>query len=177
MSPHAVEPSTRPHDEAGLDGTDRWLRIASLSVIVVLVGAGLLGLLGLRVGTVTAAGGGLELEVRHASVTRPGIATPFVVKVSSSDGSPLPALVTIRIDRSYLEILDENGIDPDPTTSFQDERWTWWGFAVPEGAQGVLVGFDARLQPSSQVGRRGTVAVEVDGQEVVSAEILTVVMP
>ena len=177
MSPDGAVLSTRPHDEAGIDGTDRWLQLISQGRIVVLIGAGLLGLLGLKTATAGATANGLRLEVLHATVTRPGIATPFTVTVATEDGSPLPATVTLRIDRAYLGIFDENGLDPDPVSTFQDDRWTWWEFDVPEGGTTITVSFDARLQPSVQSGRQGTVAVEVGGSEMVSVDFRTRVTP
>lgn len=177
MSPDGAVLSTRPHDESGSDDADRWLRIVSQTLIAALVIAGILGLLGLKTSTATGSSNGYTIEVLHAAVTRPGIATPFAVTTTRDDGSSLPGSVTLRIDRAYLGIFDENGIDPDPASSFQDDRWTWWTFDVPEGSSSLTVSFDARLQPSVQTGAKGTVAVEAGGEEVVSVDFRTWVMP
>jgi len=169
--------STRPSEELGTNGWDKGLRIFSICFLNALVIAGLLGFLGVRSTTAVASGNGFALEVTHASVTRPGLATPLDLKVSTDDGSPLPAKVTTRIGSSYLAIFDENGLDPQPVSSFQSEEWTWWTFEVPNGATILEVSFDARLEPAVQWGQGSTAAVEVGDEEVVAVDFETRVLP
>src|SRR5690606_18315559 len=109
--------------------------------------------------------------------TRPGIATPFAISVATVDGSPLPETVMTRVESAFLDMFDENGLDPTPVSTFQDDRWIWWTFEVPDGASRLTVSFDARLQPTVQSGRTTVVAVEVQGEEAVSLEFHTRVVP
>ena len=169
--------STRPSEEVGTNGWDRRLRIFSISLLGALVLTGLLGFLGVRTTTATASANGFTIEVTHASVTRPGLATPLDLKITTVDGSPLPAAVTTRIGSSYLAIFDENGLDPQPVSSFQSDEWTWWTFEVPEGATTLEVSFDARLEPAVQWGQGSTAAVEIGDAEVVAVDFETWVLP
>lgn len=169
--------STRPPEDAGTNRWDRVLRRFSFALLCAIVLAGLLGLLGVRTTTAAASGNGFTIEVTHASVTRPGLATPLDLRVSTNDGSPLPSAVTTRIGSSYLAMLDENGLDPQPVSSFQSEVWTWWTFDVPKGASTLEVSFDARLEPAVQWGQGSTVAVEVADEEVVAVDFETWVLP
>ena len=146
-------------------------------VILALVVAGLLGLIGVRAGHATASEGGLSLTVDHAAITRPGLATPFALVVESTDGSPLPATLTTRVSSEYLSMFDENGLEPDPASSFRSETWTWWEFEVPEGSSVLEVFFDARLEPGVQWGRPATAAVEIEGRETVAVDFATWVFP
>jgi hypothetical protein len=134
-------------------------------------------LLGVRTGTVTARGDGYSLEVLRAQVTRPGLATPFGVEISTTNGSDLPEVVTLRLDTSYLSIFDFNGLEPTPSTSFSTNDWTWWSFDVPPDQSSLRVGLDARLEPSVQWARSGSAALEIEGVSLVSVDFITWVMP
>lgn len=169
--------STIPSEDSG---TYRWesaVRYGSLAMILALVFAGLFGFLGVRTSIATSSGSGLSLKVDHSSISRPGLATPFALVIESVDGSSLPPVLTTRIDSAYLGMFDENGLDPDPTSSYQSKEWTWWSFEVPEGSSVLEVSFDARLEPAVQWGRSATAAVEVDGREAVAVEFTTWVLP
>lgn len=172
--PHA---STAPPDRSGTDGWERTLRVLSVAFVSGLVVLGLVGILGVRTGTARNSANGYTISVTHASVTRAGLATPFSVAVASDDGSPLPAEITTRIDAGYLEMFDENGLDPTPTSSYQTREWTWWTFEVPEGHRDFEVSFDARLEPAVQWGRAGSATLELAGDRVVTAEFTTRVIP
>jgi hypothetical protein len=97
--------------------------------------------------------------------------------VSTSDGTSLPDIVTLKVDAPYLAILDENGIDPDPIEGFNDGTWVWWSFSVPAGSPSLTVTFDARIEPGVQWGTGGSAALEIDGHTIVTAEFATWVMP
>lgn len=169
--------STRPPEDTGTNGWDQRLRTMSLSLLGALALTGLLGFLGVRSTTAVASENGFTIEVTHASVTRPGLATPFDLRITTDDGSPLPAAVTTRIGSSYLAMFDENGLDPQPSSSFQSDEWTWWTFEVPEGAGILEVSFDARLEPAVQWGQESSAAVEVDDEQVVAVDFETWVLP
>ena len=134
-------------------------------------------LLGVRTGTVTARGERYSIEVLRAQVSRPGLATPFGVEISTSDGSGLPEVVTLRLDTAYLSIFDFNGLEPTPSASYSTDRWTWWSFDVPSDQASLHVGLDARLEPSVQWARSGSATLEIDGVDQVSVDFTTWVMP
>jgi hypothetical protein len=143
----------------------------------VVVLAGLIGIFGVRTRTAQNSGNGLTVSVQHASVTRPGLATPFSVAIATDDGAPLPSQITTRIDSDYLGMFDENGLEPEPASSYQNGQWTWWTFDVPQGHNELEVSFDVRLEPAVQWGRMGSATIEIAGEQMVAVEFATRVMP
>jgi hypothetical protein len=162
------------------NGMYRWetrLRAASVGLVGALVLFAFLGVFGVRTAVATRSGNGLIISVTHAAITRAGLATPFDVEVTSEDGSPLPPTITVRVAADYLAMFDENGLEPEPSSSFNDADWTWWTFDIPTGASAFEVTFDARLEPAVQFGQQATAAIEIDGREMVAAQFSTWVMP
>lgn len=156
---------------------ERRLHVASFVLVVGLVILAATGLLGVRTGTITASEGGYQIEVLRTAVSRPGLATPFGISVATADGSDLPETVTLRVDSSYLAMFDFNGLQPEPSTTFSTEQWTWWTFDVPRGHSSLRVELDARLEPSVQWARAGTAGLEINGDSLVSVDFTTWVMP
>jgi hypothetical protein len=173
----AVATSTIPSAEIGPNGWETGLRAVSVALVGALVLLGLLGLLGVRTAVATASDNGFSISVNHAAITRAGLATPFDIEVGTEDGSPLPASITIRVDSSYLAMFDENGLEPEPSSSFNSPDWTWWTFDIPPETSVLEFSFDARLEPAVQWGRGATAAIEIDGREMVAVEFETWVMP
>jgi hypothetical protein len=152
----------------------RTLRRVSLICIFAFLIAGLAGAFGVRTREVTATGNGYELTVTFATVTRPGLATPWSVDVQRPGGFDGP--ITIAATSDYLDMFDENGLDPDPSASTADPEFVVWEFDPPMGDT-LSVSFDARIEPAQQWGRSGTVKVLADDAEVVQASFRTWVMP
>lgn len=177
MGDSATSWPTIPESASGTKRRENILRGISIGFLGVVVVAGLLGLLGVRTETARASANGYTISVTHAAVTRAGLATPFSVEIVTTDGTPLPSELTTRIETNYLEMFDENGLEPEPAFSFQTPKWTWWTFEVPEGQHEIEVSFDARLEPAVQWGRSGSAAVEIDGEEMTEVEFETWVMP
>ena len=144
-------------------------------VVVLLLAA--TSLLGVRTGTVTAESEGYSIEVLRTQISRPGLATPFGVVISTIDGSDLPENITLRLDTSYLSIFDFNGLEPTPSASFSTDRWTWWSFDVPSDQSSLRIGLDARLEPSVQWARSGSATLEIDGTSLVAVDFTTWVIP
>lgn len=169
--------STVPAEHEGRSRSDRVLHALILGLVGVLVVAALSGLLGVTTTTTAAEGGGYRIEVRHATVTRPGLATPFGVNLTRLDGEALPATVTLRVDAEYLSIFDENGLDPGPASAYADGQGVEWTFEIPAGARELAVDLDARLEPAVQARRQhGSVAL-IGDEPVVVAEFTTWVLP
>lgn len=156
------------------EATPLWIRrekrlnLVSFGLVLLVVLVAMLGLVGVRTSTASDISPDVELEVLHSSITRPGLATPFAVTIRSREGS-LPESVTVRVDSGYLDIFDEHGLTPSPARSHSNADWTWWTFQLPGGSEELTVTLDARLEPSVQWWRSGTVAVMV--AEEVQAEV------
>jgi hypothetical protein len=152
----------------------RTLRRIFLSLLVVFLVLGATGFLGVRTRQVTARGGGYELTVTYGQVSRPGLATPFGIEVRHPGGFEGP--VTVSSGSSYLSMLDENGLDPDPSSVTATADEVIWQFDPPPGDV-LSVSLDARIEPGVQWGRWGETSVLEDGHPVVTARYHTWIMP
>jgi hypothetical protein len=139
-------------------------------------GLGAADIYGVDSATTTATAGGTTLEVRHGTVSRPGLATPFDITVRRAGGFDAP--VRIAVDSAYLAMWDENGLDPQPTAETQDESVVMWEFDPPESGETLVVSFDARIEPAVQRGASGHVALlDDDGSEVIRVRFSTRILP
>jgi hypothetical protein len=152
----------------------RTLRRVALACLFVFLAAGLAGAFGVRTREASASNNGYELTVTFATVTRPGLATPWSVDVRRSGGFDGP--ITIAASSDYLDMFDENGLDPEPSSSTADPEFVVWEFEPPAGDT-LSVSFDARIEPAKQWGRSGVVKVLAEDAEVVQASFRTWVMP
>lgn len=146
--------------------------LALLSVFVLL---GLATLLGVRTRTMSVEGGGYRLTLTYAQMTRPGLATPFRFVVERPGG--LPDSIVVAVRSAYLEIFDENGLDPDPSKATSDKDWTYWHFDAPASGAVLSVDFDARLEPGVQWKRSGAVRIIDQGSVAAEALFTTWVAP
>ncbi len=155
---------TAPHDDGhvaqrrGLVG-----RRVILTVVTAFVGAGLFGLLGVRTTTVTESDGPIEASVRFANVGRGGLSAPYAITITSTGGFTGP--IEITVDQSYLDLFDQNGIEPGPDATTSDGETVTWTFDQPSG-HGFSVTLDARIGPSVQSGRTGRTVVEAEGRRI-----------
>ena len=146
-------------------------------LLLVFLGLGAFGVYGVRTAERTAAAGGYELTVTYATVSRPGLATPWSFEVRRPGG--FPDGLTVAALSSYFDAYDENGFSPSPETETDDGRRTIWRFA-PSTADTITVSFDARIEPGVQLTRvRGRVEVLAGpgGPAVVGVGFTTAVMP
>jgi hypothetical protein len=154
-------------------------RLVRRGFVVVLVGfltLGMLNVYGVRTRERTGAGGGYELTVRYAGISRPGLATPWSVDVSRPGG--FPDGVTLAVTSSYFDGFDENGLDPSPVEETNDGERSIWRFG-PSVGDTLSVSFDARIEPGVQLTRlKGSVSVlGGTGAPAVTVEFSTLVMP
>ena len=134
------------------------------------------GLLGVRTAESTGSGGGYQVAVQHASVIRPGLGTHLTIELQRDGG--FPAVVTVAVSSSYLDIFDENGLDPDPVSATTDADRVIWTFDPPPAGDTMTVSLDVRIEPGVQLKRaKGTVEVLENGQAVASVEFTTTVLP
>jgi hypothetical protein len=146
--------------------------IMSCLALFILVAA--TGALGVRTDTRSARGGGYELVVTYASVTRAGLATPWSVRVRREGG--FEGAITVATSRAYFELFDENGLNPDPAAATTRGDLLVWEFDPPDGDT-LSITYDARLGPSIQLGQTATTMVLSEGTPAVTVDYRTLVVP
>ena len=167
---------TRPEDvsPARLVRARRYRRIG-LVVLGLVVLAGLLNRLGVRRNVVSSEADGYRLTVEYASVTRPGLSTPWEVEVTHDGGFDGP--VTLATNAAYFDRFDFNQFFPEPASTASRGDVVLLTFDGIEGDR-LVVRFDGRETPTYTFGlAEATTALEIDGREVVRVDYTTVVMP
>ena len=155
----------------------RTARRIFVAVLAGFIALGALNVYGIRVVTRSASGGGYELTVTYARVSRPGLATPFSFEVRRPGGFP-EGLTVAALD-SYFDVFDENGFSPMPVEETSDGERTIWRFA-PSPADTMTVSFDARIEPGAQLTRaegRVEILPAPDRPPAVAVDFTTLVMP
>lgn len=168
--------STRPDDvsteELRRARRYRRLGIGALSLFVV---AGLFNLLGVRTGTVSAAAAGYDLSVEYEEVTRPGLASEWIVQVRREGG--FDEAVTLVTDATYFDRFDFNQHYPEPASVLPRGEEVLLVFEEIEG-EVLRVAFDGRASPTFVFAlARGSTGLEVGGREIARVDYTTVVMP
>ena len=151
-----------------------WSRRGTLILLLLFVLAGLAGVWGVHTVTAQGSGQGYDVALRYAATARAGLDVPFEVTVSHPGG--FPDDVTLQITGDYFDIFETQGFFPDPTDTTRDAETLYLTFAPPDGDT-LVVSYDAYIQPSSQLGRDGTLAVVVAGETVASLDFRTVLLP
>ena len=151
----------------------RRLFVVVLGVFLLL---GALGFYGVRTTTAEGAGGGYEVSVDYASVSRPGLATPWAFEVRRPGG--FPNGVTVAVTSKYFDVFDENGLGPAPVEETTDGDLTVWRFG-PTTSDTLSVSFDARIEPGVQLTTaKGELSVlGTNGEPAVTVAFKTFVMP
>ena len=152
-----------------------FMRRGFLVLLTAFLVAGAFNAFGVRSGTASAAGDGYELEVTYAKASRPGLATPWAFELRKTGGFDGP--VRVAWLSSFFDVFDENGLDPDPTSSIGDGDWTVLEFEPPDGDT-LSVSFDARVEPAAQLQRvRGAVRVLEEERVVVEVDFKMWIAP
>lgn len=166
---------------SGLDHDPRRLKKArNLRRVGVLALAGLLlfglsGALDPSEREVSAAGGGIDLEVSYPDRVRGGIDSPLEVRVSRAGGFTQPVQVTIS--RDWLDVFEVTGIEPEPAEATSDADRLIWGFDPPPGEL-LEVSLELITRPAVRGGQTGRLAVlDPEGGEVASVALETTVIP
>jgi hypothetical protein len=161
----------RPVEQGPRPTLVRRLLVALLTAVVVAGGAGLFGV---RSSEATASAGGWTVTVTYASVARAGLDVPWQVSVGREGGFTGP--ITVAVTADYFDIYEEQGLDPAPTTETADGERLYWTFDPPPGTK-LTIDFDAYIQPASQLGASGEVAVLEGGAPVVTVPFRTWLVP
>ena len=141
-------------------------------LLIAVVGLGVadifLPVLGVDSRTVTAeATDGTTMEVEYPYVTRPALAAPFAIELTNPDGFDEP--IEIAISRPWIEVWDENGMYPGPSSETADDEWVVYEFDPPDGTRFRFF-YDARLEPARQESISGAVELR-GGSEGVLAKV------
>lgn len=141
------------------------------------IAAGALGLLGVSSRQVQASGAGYNLTVEYGRITRPGLATPWALRISRPGGFQSDTIM-VSTTSSYFDIFDENGLEPEPLASVDDGESIIWTFSTPPGQDTIVVSLDGRIEPSVQLRRvRATTSIFDSGSPVATAAYETIVLP
>ena len=150
-------------------------RRSILALLLVIVLAGISGLLGVRSSTATDEGGGYELSVDHASIARAGLDVPWQVTVTHEGG--FEKTITLAVTGNYFDVYETQGFTPEPSSSIRDAETLYLTFDAPQNDT-FTVDYDAYIQPSSQRGRAATVSVvDADLRPLASVDIDTHLLP
>jgi hypothetical protein len=126
--------------------------------------------------TVRASGGGFDLEVNYASLSRPALATPLDIIVTRPGGFDEP--LTLALTGTYFDIWDENALSPQPDAETSDAERLLLTFEPPANSDTMRISYDGRVEPTAQRGRRGAVAiVDENDDEIVTASFRTRLLP
>lgn len=149
-------------------------RRAATALLTAFVVLGATGALGVHSRTTTAVEDGTSLEVTYARIARAGHDVPWRVRVDRAGG--FGPTLTLAVTAEYFTMFESQGLDPEPSEETRDGDWLYLTFDAPDGTT-FVVDFDAYVQPASQRGRTGTVAVLQDGTLVAPAEFRTTLLP
>lgn len=152
----------------------RAIRRVFIALLVAFLSLGAAGMFGARTSTVSAAGGGYDLTVTYPAITRPGLAIRYEIAVHHSGG--FPEQIELATTSDYLDLFDDNALDPEPaeTTSTTDD--TVWTFDTFSG-EDLTISLDARTEPARESGASATTTLSVGGTTVVTIHYRTWVMP
>ena len=152
----------------------RTLRRAGLGFLSLVVLAGAVGLLGIRTRTVSASGGGYSLRLDYPWTDRSDQPAHWLLTVRHRGGFAGP--VEVAITQSYLDLLDINAIEPEPSASRNVGGYVVWTFDPPAGDE-LRVLLDANIGLNVRFGAGARVAVLDHGRPVVAASYRTWVAP
>lgn len=176
MSPTARVPESVLDDvrERARTPAVTWLRRGAVVLLALIVALGSVGLLGVRSGTTHTVGGGYELSLTYPRVARAGLDVPWDLTVRKPGGFTEPVVVVV--DSDYFDMFETQGWTPEPSAETSDASRTYMTVDPPPGDT-LTLGFDAYIQPSSQLGHSGSVSVSEKGVDVATLEFTTWLAP
>lgn len=152
-----------------------------MTLLAVFLAAGLLGVWGVRDESVFASEEGWTLDLDYAASTRAGLAVPLHWEITKAGGfGPEEAepKVVIRMTQDYFELFDENGMDPEPSSSWSDGEFVYWEFDAPPDGTTMHVTADTRTGSGVQlVHKKAESAIVVDDRPLATVRLATWVMP
>ena len=165
-------PEPRPPADVRRARTQRRVGITLLALFVL---AGAAGLFGTRTADAASSAGGYQLTVTHPSISRPGHAVRYEVRVVHPGGFDGP--VRMRFSSDYFDLFDENSFGPQAESETTTGAYTIYEFAPPPGDT-FVVSSDTRIEPARQRGEEGEVSVlDESGKPVVTVRYRTRIFP
>jgi hypothetical protein len=152
-----------------------WARRSTLLFLLLLVVAALLSLLGVHSSQSSTESDGYRLDVVYPRIARPGLDVPWQVTVSHPGGF-VKGQLTLAVSGDYFNLYESQGFRPQPTEETRDGDTYYLTFTAPPGDV-FRVYFDAYIQPASQAGRSGWVAVFDQGRIVARTDFATWLWP
>jgi len=149
-------------------------RRIALILIAAFVLCGVFGLFGIRTRTVTGAGGGYRLTLSYPFTDRSDQPIHWVLSVRHPGGFSGP--VNVGLTQSYLDLLDMNDIEPQPSSAKSVGSFVQWTFDPPQG-EVLTVSIDGNIQLDAHFGAPATVAVLQHGSPVAELHYRTWVAP
>jgi hypothetical protein len=156
-------------------GLALWGRRGFLIAVLLWVVAGLLGVLGVHTVTRDQVDATWHVSVTSAETARAGLDVPWQVTVTHPGG--FGKTLTLAVTASYFDIFETQGFHPSPTEETRDADTLYLSFTPPPEGDTFTVAYDAYIQPSSQVGASGTVAVMDAGRRVAEVPFTTDLWP
>jgi hypothetical protein len=153
----------------------QWFGRVALLVLAVVVVAGGTGWLGVKTFTAEGSGDGYALRLDYPRIARAGLDIEWRATVTHEGGFPGDT-VTLAITGDYFDIYETQGFFPDPSSTTRSADTLYLTFDAPEGDT-LVVDYDAYIQPSSQVGNDGVLAVMDDGSRVAQLSFSTWLAP
>jgi len=151
-----------------------WARRVTLVALALIVGAALLGLLGVHTATETSARGGYTLSLQYPQVARAGLDTAWQVTLTHPGG--FGKEITLAVTGDYFDIFETQGFHPQPSDETRDAHTLYLTFTAPPGDTFVVY-FDAYIQPASQQGKSARVAFLDHGTPLVWLDFHTHLVP
>jgi hypothetical protein len=152
----------------------RNIRRVGIVALTVFVLTGLVGFLGPRSSDVSASGGGYQLDVRYAQVTRSGLVAPLRVRVTHPGGFDGP--ITLAFSKDIFDRFDFQNWYPNPSAETAGPQWLEYEFDPPPGPVFELT-LDVRVGPTQPPSAHRYWVAVADGLEVVRVSFRMVVMP
>jgi hypothetical protein len=149
-------------------------RRVAVGALTVLLTLGLTGALGVHTSEVTASEGGYQVTVEYPRVARAGLDIRWRVSVRHPGGFDQP--VTIATTADYFDIMETQGFLPGPQDETSTGRSVYQTYAPPAGEL-FQVTYDGYIQPASQLGRRATTMLVVDGRQLARVDYRSWLLP
>jgi hypothetical protein len=145
-----------------------------LAFLTLAVVAALLTLMGVHSSESSTESGGYRLDVVYPRIARAGLDVPWQVTVTHPGG--FGGQLTLAVSADYFNLYESQGFRPQPSDETRDGDTYYMTFTAPPGDT-FRVYFDAYIQPGSQVGRTGWVAVVDQGHVFARTDFSTWLWP
>lgn len=173
MSQPSSTATTTDLAESSLPGA-LWGRRLGIGILALVVAVDLAGGLGVHTVTRTATGAGYRLTLSYPGIARPGLDVRWRVTVEHPGGFGAP--ITLALTGDYLRIFETQGFHPEPSAETRDGTDLLMRFDPPPGDTFVL-DYDAYIQPASERGADGRLALRVHGEPVAAVDFGTFLWP